>query len=94
LFNVRKDYLAAGMTLEYSPLLTLSPTLIADLDDRSLYLLAAANWSLSNSVVLIMGAQAPLGPGGSEFGGLPLTPANPTVLSPPGQVYLQLRCYF
>jgi hypothetical protein len=94
LFNVRKDYLAAGMTLEYSPLVTLSPTLIADLDDQSLYLLAAANWSLSNSVVLIMGAQAPLGPKGSEFGGLPLTPVTPTVLSPPGQVYLQLRCYF
>jgi hypothetical protein len=94
LFNVRTDYLAAGMTLEYSPLVTLSPTLIADLDDQSLYFLVAANWSLSNSVVLIAGAQAPLGPKGSEFGGLPLSPANPTALSPAAQLYLQLRCYF
>jgi hypothetical protein len=94
LFNVRSDYLAAGMTLEYSPLLTLSPTLIAGLNDGGLYLLAAANWSLSDNLVLIAGVQAPLGPRGSEFGGLPLAPGNPVALSPPSQLYLQLRRYF
>ena len=94
LFNVRRDYLAAGLTLEYSPLVTLSPTIIADLNDQSLYLLAAVNWSLSNDLVLIAGAQTPLGPRGSEFGGLPPAPGNPIALSPPAQLYLQLRQYF
>lgn len=94
LFNTRRDYLAGGLTLEYSPLLTLTPTVIADLNDQSLYLLAAADWSLSNDLVLIVGAQAPLGPRGSEFGGLPLAPGNPIALSPPAQLYVQLRQYF
>ena len=93
-FNVRKDYLATGMTLEYSPLVTLAPTIIADLDDQSLYFLAAANWSLSNSVLLVAGAQAPIGPKGSEFGGLPLTPGSLAAASPAAELYLQLRCYF
>ena len=94
MFNTRRDYLAGGLTLEYSPLLTLTPTVIADLNDQSLYLLAAADWSLSNDLVLIVGAQAPLGPRGSEFGGLPLAPGNPIALSPPAQLYVQLRQYF
>lgn len=94
LFNLRRDYIAAGMTWEYSPLMTLSPTVIADLDDGSFYLLVAANWSLSDNLVLIAGAETPFGPKGSEFGGLPLSPASPTALSPPAELYLQVRRYF
>lgn len=94
LFNLRRDYLAAGLTLEWTPLVTLTPTVIADLDDGSLYLLAAAQWSLNDDLVLVAGAQQPLGGRGSEFGGLPLAPASPILLSPPAQLYLQLRQYF
>lgn len=94
LFDLRRDYLAAGATFEYSPLLSLNPTIIANLSDKSVYLLWAANWSLSYDLVLIAGAQAPIGPRGSEFGGLPLSPGSPIALSPPAQLYLQLRRYF
>lgn len=94
LFNLRQDYLAAGLSLEYSPLVTLSPTVIADLDDGSVYLLGAANWSLTDNLVLVAGVQTPFGPRGSEFGGLPLSPGSPVALSPPSQLYLQLRQYF
>ena len=94
LFNLRRDYLAAGVTLEYSPLVTLSPTFIADLNDGSLYLLGAATWSLADNLTLVAGAEAPLGARGSEFGGLPLAPGSPVLLSPPSQLYLQIRRYF
>lgn len=94
LFNVRQNYLAAGLTLEWTPLLTLSPTLIAGLDDASLYALFAANYSLSDDLVLIAGAQAPFGPKGSEFGGLPVSPAIPATLGPSPVLYLQIRQYF
>jgi len=94
LFNVRQNYLAAGLTLEWTPLLTLSPTLIAGLDDASLYALFAANYSLSDNLVLIAGAQAPLGSKGTEFGGLPATLANSTTLGPSPVLYLQIRQYF
>ena len=37
LFDTRRDYLAGGVTLEVDPLFTLNPTLIANLNDFSLY---------------------------------------------------------
>ena len=94
IFNVRRDYLAGGLTLEATPLLTLSPSIIVDVNDGSLFLLFAATYSLADNASLIAGVQAPIGPAGSEFGGLPISPINPLLLSPPGQVYLQLRRYF
>ena len=94
LFNTRRDYLAGGLTLEVTPLLDLSPTLIVDLNDGSLFALFAATYSLADNVTLTAGAQAPIGGRGTEFGGLPLTVGGQTLLAPPGQVYLQLRRYF
>lgn len=93
-FNLRRDYLAGGMTLEVTPLLTVSPTLIAGLDDASAFALASASYSLADNLVLNAGVQLPIGPQGSEYGGLPLSPTNPTRLAAPKQVYLQLRRYF
>jgi hypothetical protein len=94
LFNLRQDYLAGGMTLEATPLLSLTPTLIADLDDGSGFLLFAATYSLGDNLSLAAGAQAPIGPRGSEFGGLPLSGSSPLLLASPAQIYLQLRRYF
>ena len=93
-FNLRRDYLAGGMTLEVTPLLTVSPTLIGGLDDQSAFALASASYSLADNLVLAGGVQLPLGPHGSEYGGLPLSATNPTRLGAPKQVYLQLRRYF
>ncbi|HLI66369.1 MAG TPA: hypothetical protein VKU90_08390 [Caulobacteraceae bacterium] len=93
-FSTRQDEVAGGMTFEASPLITLSPTLIADLDDGSLFLLAAGTWSLSNNATLVAGAQAPIGPARTEFGGLPLAPGGQVLLAPPAQIYVQLRRYF
>ena len=93
-FDVRRDYLAGGLTLEINPLFTVGPTVIADLDDGSVFLLAAGTWSLGDNLTLIAGAQAPIGRSGTEFGGLPVTLASPLLLAPPARVYLQLRRYF
>ena len=93
-FNIRQDYLAGGMTVELNPLVSIGPTVIVDLDDGSLFLLATGTFSLSDNLILIAGAQAPVGRAGSEFGGLPLTPGAPLLLAPPSRVYLQLRRYF
>ena len=93
-FDVRSDYLASGMTVEINPLFSLSPTLIAGLDDGSLFFLAAGTWSLSDNLTMIAGAQVPLGRAGSEFGGLPLTAGGAVLLAAPSRIYLQLRRYF
>jgi hypothetical protein len=93
-FNLRRDYLASGMTLEVNPLLSITPSVIADLNDPSLYAIFAATYSVEDNLTLIAGAQAPLGPSGSEFGGVRLSPGSPTFVGAPAQVYLQLRRYF
>ena len=94
LFNTRRDYLAAGLTLEVDPLLNVSPTFITDLNDASLFALIAATYSLGDNLSLVVGAQAPIGSARTEFGGLPLAPGSSTVLAPPAQIYVQLRRYF
>ncbi len=93
-FDVRRDYLASGLTVEINPLFNLSPTLIAGLDDGSVFFLAAGTWSLGDNLTFLVGAQVPLGRAGSEFGGLPLTPGGAVLLAAPSRVYLQLRRYF
>jgi len=93
-FNVRQNYLAAGLTLEWTPLLNLSPTLIADADDGSIYALASATYSLSDNLTLIAGAQFPIGTNNSEFGGLPLSASNTATIGASQQIYLQIRSYF
>ena len=94
-FDTRRDYLAGGATLEVTPLLDLSPTLIVDLNDGSVLALLAGTYSLADNMTLAAGVQAePLGRARSEFGGLPLTASSAILLAPPGQIYLQLRRYF
>lgn len=93
-FSVGRDYLAAGLSLEWTPLLTLSPSLIANLDDGGVYLIGEANWSLSDDLVLIGGAQGPLGRTGTEYGGLPISAGSPLHVAPAAIAYVQLRRYF
>jgi hypothetical protein len=94
LFNTRQDYLAGGLTLEITPLLSLGPTLIMSLDDASAFALVAATYSFGDNLTLAGGFEVPVGPARTEFGGLPVAPSSALVLAPPGQVYLQLRRYF
>ncbi|WP_293677196.1 hypothetical protein [uncultured Phenylobacterium sp.] len=94
LFSTRRNYLSAGMTLEVNPLLNAGPTVIANLDDGSVLLLASATVSLGDNLTLVAGAQAPIGGHRTEFGGLPLAPASQTFVAPPARLYLQLRRYF
>ncbi len=94
LFDTRRDDLAAGLTLEVNPLLNVSPTVIVDLDDGSLFALIAATYSLSNNLSLIGGVQVPEGRVGTEFGGILLAPGSQTLLAPATQIYLQIRKYF
>lgn len=93
-FDTGRDYLAAGAQIQWTPLLQISPTLIANLDDTSLYAIAQTTYSLNDNLNLIVGAQVPIGPANSEFGGIPLAPKLPVYLAPSSRFYLQIRQYF
>lgn len=93
-FTLRRDYLAAGLTLEVTPLLTAGATVIAGLNDGSVLALASATYSLGDEAVLVVGVQAPAGGPDTEYGGLPLVAGGGALQGPPTRVYLQLRRYF
>ena len=93
-FNTSRSYIAGGMSLEWTPLLTLSPSLIVNLDDASAYATGEANWSLGDNTNLIFGAQVPIGRHGSEYGGLPVSGAMAPYAAPAATAYVQLRRHF
>lgn len=93
-FNTGRDYLAAGAQFQWTALLQVNPTLILNLNDRSLYSITQATWSLSENLNLVAGAQFPLGPANSEFGGLALAGRAPPFFEQPVRLYLQIRRYF
>ena len=93
-FDTGRDYLAASATLQQTPLLAISPTLIANLNDGSFYGIAQATCSLRENLNLIVGSQFAIGPNGTEFGGIPLNAYMPVYAGEPTLFYVQLRQYF
>jgi hypothetical protein len=93
-FNTGRDYVAGGMTLEVTPLLSVSPTLIVNLNDWSFDAAVEAKRSLSDNLDLIAGANVPFGPDGTEYGGLPITGGATTYATPAATAYAELRRYF
>ncbi len=94
LFTSSADYLAAGMSFEATPLLTISPSVIFDINDVSADLAVQADYSLGDNTNLVFGANVPLGATGTEFGGRALTAGAATYTSPSITAYVQLRQYF
>jgi hypothetical protein len=93
-FNVSPDYLAAGLSLELSPLVTLRGNAIYNIDDQSYLTAAEVNWSLGDNTNLIAGVQSPGGARGTEFGGLAVNVNGAPYAVPPAKVYVQFRQYF
>ncbi len=79
LFNLMRDYLAAGGTYEWHPLWTQTTTLIGNLDDGSVLLQAEISHEPDDHQHLDFGVVAPLGSAGDEFGGVPVAGDRLTV---------------
>jgi hypothetical protein len=93
-FVTGKDYLSLGVTYEWTPLLQLMPTYIANLHDQSGLLDIQLSYSMSNDVLLKGGIRLAVGDQGSEFGGLELTPLSNTYLAKADQAFIRLETYF
>ncbi len=94
LFTVSRDYLALGLTAEWTPLLNIKPLLITNLNDGSALLLLQAVRSLSDNASLTLGAQTGIGPHGTEFGGLETTTGAGVYLTPDRYLYARIAWYF
>ncbi|MEM7360013.1 MAG: hypothetical protein AAF431_13005 [Pseudomonadota bacterium] len=74
LFTLGRDYLAGSATIEINPLWNLTPNLFVNLTDNSAFSQLISQHSLSDNLQLIGAVSLPIGPRGTEFGGLPTGP--------------------
>jgi hypothetical protein len=69
-FTVGQNYLAGGVLVEMNPLWTVTPNLFANLDDGSMLLQITTRYSLGDNSDFLAALNVPLGPSGTEFGGI------------------------
>ncbi len=92
-FTLGRNYLAGGIMIEMSPLWMLTPNLFANLDDGSALLQVISRNSLSDNAEILAALNLPLGPSGSEFGGIE-SGAPGVYLSSDFSVFAQFAWYF
>jgi len=93
IFTLRKNYLAGGMSVEFTPRWIFSPLLISNIDDGSWLTQWLATFDWQQNLTLLLGANIPMGGHGTEFGGIPTGSAG--VYSGGGRsAYAQLAYYF
>jgi hypothetical protein len=93
LFTLGKNYLAAGMTVEFTPLWLFTPTLFTNLNDYSGLLQLTSMHDLKQDLQLLLALNLPYGKTGSEFGGIDSgVPGRP--LSVGVSAFGQLAWYF
>ena len=94
LFVTGRDYLCAGATWEWTPLLQLLPTVIFNLRDHSSLFDLQLSRSLGNDTNFKAGLRLAIGGRGTEFGGLETANGSGLYLAKPNQVFVRLETYF
>jgi hypothetical protein len=92
-FALGRHYLATSVTVEMTPLWTLSPTLLVNVGDPSGLVQLVTQYSLSDNMTLLGSLNVPLGKNGSEFGGID-SGVPDRYLSVDAGVFAQLAWYF
>ena len=70
LFTLGRSYLAGSLTIEVTPLWTVTPTVLSNLHDPSALLQLVTNYSIADNMTFLGNINMPLGGDGSEFGGI------------------------
>jgi len=92
-FNLGRNYLAGSVLIEMTPLWTLTPTALVNLADPSALLQLVTNYSLADNMVLLASLNVPVGPNGSEYGGIDTGIPGLYLSSGPG-LFAQFAWYF
>jgi len=93
LYTLGRNYLGASATVELTPLLLLIPAVFVNLDDPSALAQAVVQYGLAQNWDLLCALNLPIGPAGSEYGGIP-TPVEGYYLSTDPGLFAQLAWYF
>jgi len=92
-FNIGRHYVAGGLTIEMTPLWILAPNIFANADDSSALLQIVTRNNLSEDMEFIGALNIPLGPDGSEYGGIALDIPG-VFLSTDLALFAQMAWYF
>ena len=93
LFATGRHYIAANVLIELSPLWNVQPNVLCNLEDPSALLQLVTTYSLGDNLTFLGSLNVPLGPNGSEFGGLE-TGIPGRYLSFDASLFAQLAWYF
>ena len=70
LFAPGRHYVAANVLVEMSPLWTVTQTLLFNIEDPSALVQLITSYSLGDNMTFLASLNLPVGPNGSEFGGI------------------------
>ena len=93
LFTVGRHYLAGSLLVEVTPLVNVTPNLFLNLGDGSALAQLIVSWDLAQDWQLLASANLPLGPTGTEYGGLE-TGIDDLTLEVGPSLFAQLAWYF
>lgn len=93
LFTLGRHYLAVSATIEFTPLFLLVPSLFVNVGDPSALAQLVARADLRQDLLLLCALNVPIGPAGSEYGGIE-TPVDGRYFSTGPGLFAQLAWYF
>lgn len=93
LFTLARHYLAGSTTIEVTPLVLITPGLFVNLSDGSALFQAVAQVDIKQDLVLLGSLNIPIGPDGTEFGGIPSGEPGQFLSTGTG-LFLQLAAFF
>ena len=93
LFTLGRHHLAGSLQVELNPLLNFTPNLFYNLGDNSALTQLVLQWDLAQDWQFLGAINLPLGPTGTEFGGLETGVDDLTLGTGPG-VFAQIAFYF
>ncbi len=92
-FNLGRHYLGSSVMLEVTPLLKLSSNLLINLSDPSALAQLVLSHDWKENIQLLVALDIPIGPNGSEYGGIEVEPAGLYASTGP-TLFTQLAWYF
>jgi hypothetical protein len=93
LFSVGRHYLGASLTVELNPLTNLTPNIFINLTDPSALAQLVLAYDWKQDIQLLAALNVPIGPNGSEYGGIDSTQPGLYVSTGPS-LFAQLAWYF
>ncbi len=93
LFTLARNYLAASATIEVSPLFLLIPNFFVNLEDPSTLVQLVAQYDWKQNLQILAAVNIPVGPDGSEYGGIEAPLAGQYFSTGPG-FFAQLAWYY